>query len=264
MTNLPHWPLLLLVFCFVGCPWTIHGAWYVELLQKEEVEWSSQTAKPSEDGSRELCFLEQVITPVYQTVAVVSFSYKFLIMHRSSKMLFFCLFVLIINMQCKFFVGVACRVDCNVSWSCIPYYIVVGNELHGFGWVLQEAHNNGNGVASHSARQNMMISMSSSGAHPLSMIPQPDVGSSRVMQLALLAWLLLTENFEERICSFGRPRVPHGLTEIFMISCFMLSVCRQVDCFDHFSWSWKEDAAFFMKLKKQSYDDNDKALSIIP
>jgi hypothetical protein len=64
---------------------------------------------------------------------------------------------------------------------------VVGNELHGFGWVLQEAHNNGNGVASHSARQNMMISMSSSGAHPLSMIPQPDVGSSRVMQLALLA-----------------------------------------------------------------------------
>jgi len=35
-----------------------------ELLQKEEVEWSSQTAKPSEEGSRELCFLEQVITPV--------------------------------------------------------------------------------------------------------------------------------------------------------------------------------------------------------
>ncbi len=29
-----------------------------ELLRKEEVEWSSQTAKPSEDGSRELCFLE--------------------------------------------------------------------------------------------------------------------------------------------------------------------------------------------------------------
>jgi hypothetical protein len=64
---------------------------------------------------------------------------------------------------------------------------VVGNELHGFGWVLQEAHNNGNGVASHSACQNMMISMSSFGAHPLSMIPRPDVGSSRVMQLALLA-----------------------------------------------------------------------------
>jgi hypothetical protein len=64
-------------------------------------------------------------------------------------------------------------------------------------------------------------------------------------------------------CSFGRPRVPHSLTDIFMISCFMLSVCRQVDCFDHFSWSWKEDAAFFMKPKKQSYDDSDKALSII-
>jgi hypothetical protein len=29
-----------------------------ELIQKEEVEWSSQRAKPSEDGSRELCFLE--------------------------------------------------------------------------------------------------------------------------------------------------------------------------------------------------------------
>jgi hypothetical protein len=29
-----------------------------ELLRKEEVDWSSQTAKPSEDGSRELCFLE--------------------------------------------------------------------------------------------------------------------------------------------------------------------------------------------------------------
>jgi hypothetical protein len=64
---------------------------------------------------------------------------------------------------------------------------VVGNELHGFGWVLQEAHNSGNGVASHSAWQNMMISMSSSGAHPLSMIPQLDVASSRYMQLALLA-----------------------------------------------------------------------------
>jgi hypothetical protein len=44
----------------------------------------------------------------------------------------------------------------------------------------------------------------------------------------------------------------------------MLSVCRQVDSFDHFSWPWKEDAAFFMKPKKQSYDDNDKALGIIP
>jgi len=70
------WPLLLLVFCFVGCPWTIDGTWYVELLQKEEVEWSSQTAKPSEDGSRELCFLEPVITPVYQIVATVSFGFK--------------------------------------------------------------------------------------------------------------------------------------------------------------------------------------------
>jgi hypothetical protein len=67
-----------------------------ELFRKEEVEWSSQTAKPSEDGSRELCFLEQVITPVYQIVAMA-------------------------------------------------------------------AHNNANGVASHSAWQNMMISMSSSG-----------------------------------------------------------------------------------------------------
>jgi hypothetical protein len=64
---------------------------------------------------------------------------------------------------------------------------VVGNELHGFGLVLQEAHDNGNGVASHSAWRNMMISMSSSGAHPLSMIPQPDVGSLRYMGLALLA-----------------------------------------------------------------------------
>jgi hypothetical protein len=64
---------------------------------------------------------------------------------------------------------------------------VVGNELHGFGWVLQEAHNNGNGGASHSAWWNMMISMSSSSAHPLSMIPQPDVGSWRYMQLPLLA-----------------------------------------------------------------------------
>jgi hypothetical protein len=64
---------------------------------------------------------------------------------------------------------------------------VVGNELHGFGWVLQEAHNNGNGVVPHSAWQNMTISMSSSGALPLSMIPRPDVGSLRVMQLALLA-----------------------------------------------------------------------------
>ncbi|CAN5972919.1 unnamed protein product [Sphagnum jensenii] len=91
-----------------------------ELLRKEEVEWSSQTAKPSEDGSRELCFLEQVITPVYQIVAMA-------------------------------------------------------------------AHNNANGVASHSAWQNMMISMSSSGAHPLSMIPGPYVGSSRYMRLALLA-----------------------------------------------------------------------------
>ncbi len=59
-----------------------------ELLRKEEVEWSSQTAKPSEDGSRELCFLEQVITPVYQIVAVVSFGFTFLIMHCSSRMLF--------------------------------------------------------------------------------------------------------------------------------------------------------------------------------
>jgi hypothetical protein len=64
------------------------------------------------------------------------------------------LFVLIINMQCKFFVSVACGVDCSMSWLCIPYYFVVGNELHGFGWVLQEAHNNGNGVASHSAWRN--------------------------------------------------------------------------------------------------------------
>ncbi|CAM6047244.1 unnamed protein product [Sphagnum compactum] len=112
-----------------------------ELLWKEEVEWSSQTAKPSEDGSRELCFLEQVITPVYQIVAM-------------------------------------------------------------------EAHNNSNAVVSHSAWRNMMISTSSSGAHPLSMIPRPHV--------------------------------------------------------DHFSWPRKEDAAFFMKPKKRSYDDNDKALSIIP
>jgi len=59
---------------------------------------------------------------------------------------------------------------------------VVANELHGFGWVLQEAHNNGNGVASHSAWRNMTISMSSSGAHPLSMTPpSPDVGSSSYM-----------------------------------------------------------------------------------
>jgi hypothetical protein len=72
------------------------------------------------------------------------------------------------------------------------------------------------------------------------------------------------ENFEEHIHSFSRPRVPCGLTDIFIISCFMLSVCRQVDSFDHFSWPWKEDAAFFMKPKKQSYDDNDKALGIIP
>jgi len=64
---------------------------------------------------------------------------------------------------------------------------VVGNELHGFGWVLQEAHNNGNGVASRSAWQNMMISMSSSGAHPLPMIRRPYVGSLRYMLLALLA-----------------------------------------------------------------------------
>ncbi len=64
---------------------------------------------------------------------------------------------------------------------------MVGNELHGFGWVLQEAHNNANGIASNSAWQNMMISMSSSGAHHLSMIPPPYVGSSRNMQLALLA-----------------------------------------------------------------------------
>jgi hypothetical protein len=185
-------------------------------------------------------------------------------MHRSSRMLFFHLFVLIINMHCKVFVRVACRVDCTVSWLCIPYYFVVGNELHGFGWVLQEAHNNGNGVASYSAWRNMTISMSSSGAHPLSMILRPNAGSLRYMQLALLAWLLLTENFQERIPSFGRPRVPCGLTDIFMISCFVLSVCRQVDCFDHFSWPWKEDAAFFMKPKKRSYDGNDKALSVIP
>jgi hypothetical protein len=64
---------------------------------------------------------------------------------------------------------------------------VVGNELHGFGWVLQEAHNNGNGVASYSAWRNMTISMSSSGAHPLSMILRPNAGSLRYMQLALLA-----------------------------------------------------------------------------
>jgi hypothetical protein len=62
-----------------------------ELFRKEEVEWSSQTAKPSEDGSRELCFLEQVITPVYQIVAAVSFRFTFLIMHCSSRML--CLLV---------------------------------------------------------------------------------------------------------------------------------------------------------------------------
>jgi hypothetical protein len=31
------------------------------------------------------------------------------------------------------------------------------------------------------------------------MIPRPDVGSSRVMRLALLAWLLLTENFEDHM-----------------------------------------------------------------
>ncbi|CAM6036816.1 unnamed protein product [Sphagnum compactum] len=99
-----------------------------ELLRKEEVEWSSQTAKPSEDGSRELCFLEQVITPVYQIVAA-------------------------------------------------------------------EAHNNGNGVASHSA------------------------------------W----RNYDD-------------FNEFFW----------QADCFDHLSWPWKEDAAFFMKPKKRSYDDNDK------
>jgi hypothetical protein len=86
-----------------------------ELLWKEEVEWSSQTAKPSEDGSRELCFLEQVITPVYQIVAMVSFCFTFLIMHHRSRMLFFYLFVLVIYMQCKFFVGVACWVDCSVS-----------------------------------------------------------------------------------------------------------------------------------------------------
>jgi hypothetical protein len=86
-----------------------------ELLRKEEVEWSSQTAKPREDGSRELCFLEQVITPVYQIVAAVSFGFTFLIMHCSSRMLFFYLFVLIINMQCKFFVSVACGVDCSMS-----------------------------------------------------------------------------------------------------------------------------------------------------
>ncbi|CAK9229718.1 unnamed protein product [Sphagnum troendelagicum] len=81
---------------------------YVFCFQKEKVEWSSQTAKPSEDGSR-VCFLEQVITPVYQIVAM-------------------------------------------------------------------EARNNGNGVTSHSAWQNMMISMGSSSGHPLSMIPRPDVG----------------------------------------------------------------------------------------
>jgi callose synthase len=105
-----------------------------ELLRKEEVEWSSQTAKPSEDGSRKLCFLEQVITPVYQIVAA-------------------------------------------------------------------EAHNNGNGVASHSA------------------------------------W----RNYDD-------------FNEFFW----------QADCFDHLSWPWKEDAAFFVKPKKRSYDDNDKVLSIIP
>jgi hypothetical protein len=126
-----------------------------------------------------------------------------------------------------------------------PYYFVVGNELHGFGWVLQAAHNNANGVASHSAWQNMMNSTSSSGAHPLSMIPGQYVGSLRYMGLELLAWLLLTENF-----CFGRPRVPRSLTDIFMISCFILSVCKQVDCFDHFSWPRKEDAAFFMKPDK--------------
>jgi hypothetical protein len=125
-----------------------------ELLRKEEVEWSSQTAKPSESGSRELCFLEQVITPVYQIVAAVSFGFTFLTMHHSSRMPFFYLFVLIINMRCKFFVSVACGVDCSMSWLSIPYYFVVGNELHGFGLVLQEAHNNGNGVASHSAWRN--------------------------------------------------------------------------------------------------------------
>jgi hypothetical protein len=165
-------------------------------------------------------------------------------------------------MQCKAFVCVACRVNCTVSWLRIPYYFVVGNELHGFGLVLQPAHNNCG--ASHSAWWNMMIWMSSSGAHALSMIPQPDVGSSRYMRLALLAWLLLTENFEVRIHSFGRHRVPCGLTDIFMISCFLLSVCRQVHCLDHFSWPWKEDAAFFMKPKKWSYDGNHKALSILP
>ncbi len=74
--------------------------------------------------------------------------------------------------------------------------------------------------------------------------------------------LLLTENFEER--SSGRPRVPCSLMDIFMISYFILSVGRQADCFDHLSWPWKEDAAFFMKPKKRSYDDNDKVLSIIP
>jgi hypothetical protein len=74
-----------------------------------------------------------------------------------------------------------------ITCEPIPYYFVVGNELHGFGWVLQEAHNNANGAASHSAWQNMMISMSSSGAHPLPMICRPYVGSSRYMLLALLA-----------------------------------------------------------------------------
>ncbi len=64
---------------------------------------------------------------------------------------------------------------------------MVGNDLHGFGWVLQAVHNNANGVASHSAWRHMMISMSCSGAHPLSMIPQQYVGSSRYMGLVLLA-----------------------------------------------------------------------------
>jgi hypothetical protein len=46
------------------------------------------------------------------------------------------------------------------------HYFVVGNELHGFGLVWQEAHKNGNAVALHSAWRNMMISNCSSGAHP--------------------------------------------------------------------------------------------------
>jgi hypothetical protein len=86
-----------------------------ELLWKEEVEWSSQTAKPSEDGTRELCFLEQVITPVYQIVPMVSFGFTFLIMHRSSRMLFFTCLCSSSTCSAGFFVSVACWVDCGVS-----------------------------------------------------------------------------------------------------------------------------------------------------